>query len=135
MRTIQFYTTEDGYCPVSEFLDSLQSKQAQKVAWVLQLVEETDIVPVTYFKKMVNTDELWEVRAQVGSNIFRLLGFYDDDNLVILNHGFQKKTQKTPAADMVTRPFPKLAEPPLIFGAVKVWLAAILSPVIVPAAM
>jgi Phage-related protein len=104
MRTIQFYTTEDGYCPVSEFLDSLQSKQAQKVAWVLQLVEETDIVPVTYFKKMVNTDELWEVRVQVGSNIFRLLGFYDDDNLIILNHGFQKKTQKTPAADI------KLAE-------------------------
>ena len=100
MRTIQFYTTEDGYCPVSEFLDSLQSKQAQKVAWVLQLVEETDIVPVTYFKKMVNTDELWEVRAQVGSNIFRLLGFYDDDNLVILNHGFQKKTQKTPLAEI-----------------------------------
>ena len=51
MRTIQFYTTEDGYCPVSEFLDSLQSKQAQKVAWVLQLIEETDIVPVIYFKK------------------------------------------------------------------------------------
>ena len=100
MRTIQFYTTEDGYCPVSEFLDSLQSKQAQKVAWVLQLVEETDIVPVTYFKKMVNTDELWEVRAQVGSNIFRLLGFYDDDNLVILNHGFQKKTQKTPKNEL-----------------------------------
>ena len=100
MRTIKFYTTEEGHCPITDFLDSLQSKQAQKVAWVLQLIEEVDVVPVTYFKKLVNTDEIWEVRVQVGNNIFRLLGFHDGDNLIILNHGFQKKTQKTPAADI-----------------------------------
>ncbi len=47
-------------------------------------------------KKLVNTDDIWEVRVQVGKNIFRLLGFFDGDNLVILNHAFQKKTQKTP---------------------------------------
>lgn len=104
MRTIKFYTTEEGYCPITDFLDSLQSKQAQKVVWVLQLIEEIDVVPITYFKKLVNTDEIWEVRVQVGNNIFRLLGFHDGDNLIILNHGFQKKTQKTPAADI------KLAE-------------------------
>jgi len=81
----------------------LQSKQAQKVTWVLQLIEQMDRVPVTYFKKLVGTD-LWEVRIQTGNNIFRLLGFMDGDDLIILDHGFQKKTQKTPTADI------KLAE-------------------------
>ena len=45
---------------------------------------------------MVNTDELWEVRAAVGSNIFRLIGFFDGSNLIVLAHAFQKKTQKIP---------------------------------------
>lgn len=96
MKEIHFYRTESGDCPVEFFLDSLNAKQAQKVIWVLQLIEELEQVPVQYFKKLVNTDDLWEVRIQVGNNIFRLLGFLEADNLVILNHGFQKKTQKTP---------------------------------------
>ena len=100
MRNIDFYTTDDGKCPIAEFLDSLSGKQAQKVAWVLQLIEELDKIPTTYLKKLVNTDNIWEVRVQVGGNIFRLLGFFDGDNLVVLNHGFQKKTQKTPPKEI-----------------------------------
>ena len=96
MRKIRFYETASGQKPIEEFLDQLSSKQAQKVTWVLKLIEELDLVPSTYFKKMVNTDELWEVRAAVGSNIFRLIGFFDGSDLIILAHAFQKKTQKTP---------------------------------------
>jgi phage-related protein len=100
MRTINFYITDDGRCPVAEFLDSLSGKQAQKVAWVLQLVEELDVVPVQYLKKLVNTDDIWEVRVQVAGNIFRLLGFFEGNDLIVLNHAFQKKTQKTPVNDI-----------------------------------
>ncbi len=49
---------------------------------------------------MVNTDEIWEVRVQVSGNIFRLLGFFDGNNLVVLNQAFQKKTQKTPKKEI-----------------------------------
>ena len=100
MRTIIFYKLDSGECPVTDFLDQLPSKQAQKVAWVLQLIEQLDVVPVTYFKKLVNTDNIWEVRTQVGNDILRLLGFLDDDNLVVLANGFQKKTQKTPKSEI-----------------------------------
>lgn len=100
MREIRFYRSESGSCPVEEFLDSLSGKQAQKAAWVLQLIEDMDIIPVQYFKKLVNTDDLWEVRVQTGNNIFRLLGFMDGEKLVVLNHGFQKKTQKTPKKEI-----------------------------------
>jgi phage-related protein len=98
VRTIIFYATRNGRKPVEEFLDDLNGKQAQKVAWVLKLVEELDVVPVQYFKKLVSTDDIWEVRIQFGGDIFRLLGFFDEEeeSLVILTNGFAKKTQKTP---------------------------------------
>jgi phage-related protein len=96
VRTIIFYRTESDSCPVKKFLDSLNSKQAQKVLWVLQLIEELDRVPSQYFKKLVNTKDIWEVRVQVGKEIFRLLGFFEGPRLIVLNHAFQKKTQKTP---------------------------------------
>ena len=54
VRKIVFYRTESGGCPVEEFLDALTSQQVRKVAWVLQLIEEPDGVPVQYFKKLVS---------------------------------------------------------------------------------
>ncbi len=96
MKEIQFYETETGESPVIEFLEDLPPKEAQKAAWVLKLVEEFPIIPPKYFKKLVNTQDLWEVRIASGGNIYRILGFFDGEMLIVLNHAFQKKTQKTP---------------------------------------
>jgi phage-related protein len=92
---IVFYRMDSGDCPVEEFLDSLSAKQAQKVTWVMDLIEDLDIVPGKYFKKMAGTDDIWEIRVQSGNNIFRILGFIQENNVMVLNHAFQKKTQKT----------------------------------------
>jgi len=51
-------------------------------------------------KKLKSTDNLWEVRVQYGNNIFRLLGFFDGSELVVLNHAFTKKTQKNPQKEI-----------------------------------
>ena len=100
MRTVSFYRTESGKSPVEDFLDSLSGKQAQKVIWVLRLVEELDVVPRQYLKKLVNTDDIWEIRVQFGGNIFRLLSFFDGATLMILTNGFAKKSQKTPRQEI-----------------------------------
>lgn len=100
MREIVFYRTQFGHCPVEEFLDSLSGRQAAKVTWVLRLLKELEFVPKQYFKKLVNTEDLWEVRVKVGRDTFRLLGFFDGPRLVILNHAFAKKTQKIPQSDI-----------------------------------
>jgi phage-related protein len=96
VREVIFYRTSNGRNPIQEFLDALSGRQAQKVIWVLNLIEELDIVPGQYFQKMSNTDNIWEARVKMGSNIFRLLGFFDGSKLVVMSHAFQKKTQKTP---------------------------------------
>ena len=100
MREIVFYRLPSGKSPVEEFLDSLSSKQAQKVAWVLQLIEELPVVPSNYLKNLVNTDGILEVRARAGHEIFRLLGFRDGKTLVVLTNGFRKKMQKTPRQEI-----------------------------------
>ncbi len=100
MRTIEFYRTANGRCPVEEFLDSLSDQHAQKVTWVLRLVERIDLVPPQYFKKLVGTEEIWEIRAQFGGNSYRLLGFFDGAKLIILTNGFSKKDQKTPVREI-----------------------------------
>jgi phage-related protein len=100
MRVIEFYQTSSGTRPVEEFLDSLSDQQAQKVAWVLRLVERLDRVPEQYLKKLVGTDQLWEIRVQAGGKNYRLLGFFDGAVLLILTSGFVKKQQKTPRQEI-----------------------------------
>jgi phage-related protein len=100
MRTVEFYRLANGKSPIEEFLDSLTGKQAQKVLWVLQLIEELDVIPRQYFKKLADSEGIWEVRIQFGNDIFRLLGFFDGGTLLILTNGFAKKTQKTPPQEI-----------------------------------
>ena len=99
-KTIIFYRTADGKCPVQDFLDSLPGKAAQKAAWVLSLIEDLDIVPSSYFKKLVSTEEIWECRIQLGSSAYRIFSFLDGNSVVVLTHGLIKKTQKTPQREI-----------------------------------
>ena len=71
------------------------------MAWVLRLIEELDSVPSRYFKKLVSTEDLWEVRIDFGSDTFRLLGFFDGHLVVVLVHGLKKKSQKLPKKAIV----------------------------------
>ena len=59
-------------------------------------MEDLQRVPETYLKHIEDSDGLYEIRVQVGSDIFRIFCFFDQGQLVVLANGFQKKTQKTP---------------------------------------
>ncbi len=101
-REIIFYTTEDGKCPVKNFLDSLPEKAFQKKAWILRMIWELDIIPSRYFKKLTDTDDIWECRIKQGNSLYRLLCFFANGSIIILTNGFQKKSQKTPANEIET---------------------------------
>lgn len=100
MKIISFYKAVSGKCPVKDHLDRLTDIQATKIAWVLKLIRELDRVPSKYFKKLITTEDIWEVRADVGKNTFRLLGFFHGKELIILTNSFQKKSQKTPLKEI-----------------------------------
>ena len=94
MKQINFYRNEKDRCYVEEFLGSLNGKQAQKVVWVLRLIEELDTVPSQYLRKLVNTDDIWEVRVLFSGNIFRLLGFFEESSTLMLTNRFIKRVKK-----------------------------------------
>lgn len=64
------------------------------------MAEDLERVPETYLKHIKNTDGLYEIRVQLGSDIFRIFCFFDKGQLVVLANGFQKKTQKTPKKEI-----------------------------------
>lgn len=104
IKYISFYRTSSGKCPVEKHLDSLTDGQATKITWVLKLIRELDQVPSKYFRKLVNTNDIWEIRINVGKNTFRILGFFDGNDLLVLTNSFQKKSRETPLQEI------KLAE-------------------------
>jgi phage-related protein len=100
IKTISFYRTASGKCPVEEHLHSLSDEQATKIAWVLKLIRELNQISSRYLKKLVNTNDIWEVRVVVGGTTFRLLGFFNGPELLILTNSFQKKSRKIPAKEI-----------------------------------
>lgn len=100
MRIIEFYRTATGVAPVEEFLDSLNDKQTAKIAWVLRIIRDYERVSKEYFKKLVGTDDIWEVRTKFGRDIFRILCFFDDGKIIVLTNGFVKKSEKTPSSEI-----------------------------------
>jgi len=91
IRTAIFY--KDYF---EEFFVKQRDKVKDKIIWTLELIQELERVPETYLKHIENTDGLYEIRVQQGSDIFRIFCFFDQGQLIILTNGFQKKTQKTP---------------------------------------
>ncbi|HEX8279165.1 MAG TPA: type II toxin-antitoxin system RelE/ParE family toxin [Segetibacter sp.] len=83
-----------------EFYQEQTWKVQKKILWTLKVIETVDRIPEIYFKHLESTQGLYEIRVQVGSNIFRIFCFFDLNNLVVVGHGFQKKTQKTPSGEI-----------------------------------
>ena len=70
-------------------------KRQKKVLWVLRIIEEFEIVPTHYLKKLTDTEEIWECRVTIRSNTYRIFAFFPEGNTVVLTHGYSKKSRKT----------------------------------------
>jgi phage-related protein len=82
------------------FFDKQSKKVRAKIVWTFNLIEDLQRVPETYLKHIENTNGLYEIRVQLGSDIFRIFCFFDQGQLVVLANGFYKKTQKTPKKEI-----------------------------------
>lgn len=94
-RTVIFY--KDYF---ESFFLKQDKKVKAKIVWTLNLIEELQNIPETYLKHLKGTKGLYEVRIQLGNNIFRIFCFFDEGKLVVLMNGFQKKRQKTPKSEI-----------------------------------
>jgi phage-related protein len=79
-----------------DFFNAQTEEVKKKFNWTLGLISELERIPVKYFKHIEGSEGLYEIRVEVGGNIFRVFSFFDEGRLVILLNGLQKKSEKTP---------------------------------------
>lgn len=79
-----------------DFFEGLKPDVRKKFNWTLKLIATLERVPVKYFKHLEGSSGLFEIRVEVGSDIYRVFCFFDKGQLIVLVNGFQKKSQKTP---------------------------------------
>ena len=82
------------------FYKELPDNVQAKIEWTLNLIRVTQQVPEKYFKHLEGSKGLYEIRVEVGSNIYLIFSFFDKGNLVVLGNAFQKKSQKTPKKEI-----------------------------------
>ena len=96
---VEFYDTEDGRTPTQEFLDSLEPKMNAKMVGLMEILEEKGYSLREPYSAPLE-DGIFELRAVQGSNISRALFFFYVEGRIVITHGFIKKTQKTPRAQI-----------------------------------
>jgi hypothetical protein len=70
-----------------EFFNELNEDVQKKFNWTLELIATVERVPKKYFQHMTGTVGLYEIRVEVGSNIFRAFAFFDQGQLIVVANG------------------------------------------------
>jgi len=99
--TIEFYLEDDGTSPVEEFLDSLDLKTRARFRWSMEQLRLRNVRARQPLVRHLEGD-LWELREESKTNIYRVIYFFFTGRRIVLLHGFQKKTQKTPRRELET---------------------------------
>lgn len=104
MYGIEFYETEDGKCPIWDFLEVLRLKaptnkdariQHKQASLYIELLQQNGTHMNAEITKHLD-DGIWELRP--GNN--RVFYFFYQNNTYVLLHQFRKKSQKTPKREI-----------------------------------
>ncbi|MBQ7773951.1 MAG: type II toxin-antitoxin system RelE/ParE family toxin [Bacteroidales bacterium] len=81
-----------------EFMERLTAKEREKIDYGLVLLKTQDRLPSKFVKHI--REELYELRTEYNGNIYRVFFIFEEDKIVVLFNGFQKKTNKTPVGEI-----------------------------------
>ena len=104
MYEIEFYETEDGKCPIWDFLEALRLKaptnkdariQHKQTSLYIELLQQNGTHMNAEITKHLD-DGIWELRP--GNN--RVFYFFYQNDTYVLLHQFRKKSQKTPKREI-----------------------------------
>ena len=97
--TVRFYRSDTGTEPVRRWLKSLSVEKKKAIGEDIKTVQFGWPLGMPLVEKLV--PHLWEVRTKFPNGIGRVL-FTVDGDLMILLHGFIKKSQKIPKQELST---------------------------------
>ena len=96
---VRFFKTEGGTEPVRDWLRELSATDRKTIGEDIKTVQFGWPLGMPLVEKI--EPYLWEVRTKVPDGITRVL-FTVDGRLMILLHGFIKKTRKIPQSELNT---------------------------------
>jgi phage-related protein len=99
--TTEFYKSASGDRPVENFLLGLDTKTRARFRWSIEQLRERNIQARSPLVKHLD-GPLWELREESSTNIYRIIYFVFTGRRIVFLHGFQKKTQVTPAREIRT---------------------------------
>jgi len=96
--TVRFYMTQAGKEPVRDWLKDLAREDRRVIGEDIKTVEIGWPLGMPLVRKL--DTRLWEVRSDIGDGCISRVLFTVKGSVMVLLHGFVKKTQKTPKADL-----------------------------------
>jgi phage-related protein len=97
--SVKFFRTTEGREPVREWLKALPAEERKAIGDDIRTVQFGWPVGMPLVRKI--EAGLWEVRVDLPGGIARIFFTVFSDDAVLL-HGFIKKSQRTPLADLKT---------------------------------
>ena len=94
---VVFYMSSAGKEPLREWLKTLPRKERKVIGEDVKTVQFGWPMGMPLIRKL--GANLWEVRSKLGSRVGRVL-FTEYKGVLVLLHGFIKKSQKTPVSDL-----------------------------------
>lgn len=101
LTKINYYLNSNGDNPFSEFLDSLENQQQTKILRLILQIEEYGLISILPHTKKLSGTPLWEIRI-LGKDNLRVIYITPVKNEILILHGFNKKTKKTPNKEIQT---------------------------------
>jgi phage-related protein len=97
--SVVFYIEDSGRSPIGEFLASLDQKTQLGFAWSIEQLRVRNVRAREPLARHLEGD-IWELREESSTNLYRLLCFFSTGRRIVFLHGFQKKTSRTPRREI-----------------------------------
>jgi putative addiction module killer protein len=81
-----------------DFIITLSPGVIKKIHYIFDLLCSESTVNEKFVKHI--RDGIYEIRIAYDGNIYRIFFIFDENKIVVLFNGFQKKTQKTPEKEI-----------------------------------
>jgi phage-related protein len=81
-----------------DFYEELDEKAQEKIDYALMLLKKESRLSNRFVKRM--SGSIYELRAIYKNKHYRIFFVFDEGNIVVLFHGFLKKTRKTPMEEL-----------------------------------
>lgn len=97
--SVVFFVEDNGRRPVNEFLEGLDDMAQGRFVDSIERLRFRNVLAQEPLVRHLE-GKLWELREEAGNNAYRIVYFFFTGRQIVLVHGFQKKTRRTPRGEI-----------------------------------